>query len=191
MKVNVLIDGGFLEQALKKQKKQLSIAEVDTIVSTTMSSLQAKIGAVANISLFRVLYYDSFPFEGTKKDPNGKVIDFSANPIFPAKNAFLNEIAKQDRYGLRAGQLSFRGWKTIPNGKYLPIFQQKGVDMKCGLDIAVMSMKKIVDIIIIIAGDSDFIAPLKVARKEGVLVAIQPLGLPIKEELIKHSDFKL
>lgn len=63
--------------------------------------------------------------------------------------------------------------------------------MKCGLDIAAMSMKKIVDIIIIIAGDSDFIAPLKVARKEGVLVAIQPLGLPIKDELIKHSDFKL
>ncbi len=191
MKVNVLIDGGFLEQALKKQKKQLSIAEVDAIVSTTMSSLQAKIGAVANVSLFRVLYYDSFPFEGSKKDPDGKVIDFSSNPIVPAKNAFLHEIAKQDRYGLRAGQLSFRGWKTFSNGKYLPIFQQKGVDMKCGLDIAVMSMKKIVDIIIIIAGDSDFIAPLKVARKEGVLVAIQPLGLPIKDELIKHSDFKL
>lgn len=174
MKVNVLIDGGFLEQALKKQKKQLSIAEVDAIVSTTMSSLQAKIGAVANVSLFRVLYYDSFPFEGSKKDPNGKVIDFSSNPIVPAKNAFLHEIAKQDRYGLRAGQLSFRGWNTISNGKYLPIFQQKGVD-----------------IIIIIAGDSDFIEPLKVARKEGVLVAIQPLGLPIKDELIKHSDFKL
>ena len=63
--------------------------------------------------------------------------------------------------------------------------------MKCGLDIAVMSMKKIVDAIIIIAGDSDFIAPLKVARKEGVLVAIQSLGLPTKEELIKHSDFYL
>lgn len=191
MKVNVLIDGGFLEQALKKQKKQLSIVEVDKIVNDTMSSLQVKLGAGTNISLFRVLYYDSFPFEGTKKDPNGKVIDFSASPIFPAKNTFLNEIAKQDRYGLRAGLLSFRGWKTTPNGKYLPIFQQKGVDMKCGLDIAVMSMKKIVDIIIIIAGDSDFIAPLKVARKEGVLVVIQPLGLPIKEELIKHSDFKL
>lgn len=191
MKVNVLIDGGFLEQALKKQKKQLSIAEVDIIVNNTMSSLQAKIGAGANISLFRVLYYDSFPFKGKKKAPNGKDIDFSTNPIVPAKNTFLNEIAKQDRYGLRAGLLSFKGWETSPNGKYRPIFQQKGVDMKCGLDIAVMSMKKIVDIIIIIAGDSDFIAPLKVARKEGVLVAIQPLGLPIKDELIKHSDFKL
>lgn len=191
MKVNVLIDGGFLEQALKKQRKQLSIAEVETIVNDTLSGLQAKIGTVANISLFRVLYYDSFPFEGKKKDPNGKMIDFGASPIFSAKNKFLNEIAKQDRYGLRSGQLSFRGWRTVSKGKYLPIFQQKGVDMKCGLDIAVMSMKKVIDIIIIIAGDSDFIAPLKVARKEGVLVAIQSLGLPIKEELIKHSDFKL
>ena len=170
MKVNVLIDGGFLEQALKKQQKQISIAEVDTIVKQAVTSLQTKFGTVVSVNLFRVLYYDCFPF---------------------AKKAFLGDIAKQDRFGLRAGQLSFRGWTQHKNGKYSPIFQQKGVDMKCGLDIAVMSMKKIVDAIIIIAGDSDFIAPLKVARKEGVLVAIQSLGLPTKEELIKHSDFYL
>lgn len=191
MKVNVLIDGGFLEQALKKQQKQISIAEVDTIVKQAVTSLQTKFGTAVSVNLFRVLYYDCFPFEGKKKDPNGNTVDFASKPIVPAKKVFLGDIAKQDRFGLRAGQLSFRGWTQHKNGKYSPIFQQKGVDMKCGLDIAVMSMKKIVDAIIIIAGDSDFIAPLKVARKEGVLVAIQSLGLPTKEELRKHSDFYL
>ena len=44
MKVNVLIDGGFLEQALKKQQKQISIAEVDTIVKQAVTSLQTKFG---------------------------------------------------------------------------------------------------------------------------------------------------
>lgn len=191
MKVNVLIDGGFLEQVLKKQKKTLSIAEVDAIVTEAVSNLQTKIGEAYNLSLFRVLYYDCLPFDGIKKRPDGKDVDFSKSPICLMKNTFLNDIAKYDRYGLRVGQLSFRGWKATSKGKYIPIFQQKGVDMKFGLDIAVMSMKKIVDIIIIIAGDSDFIAPLKAARKEGVLVAIQPLGLPVKDGLIKHSDFKL
>lgn len=191
MKVNVLIDGGFLEQALKKKRKHLSLKEVDSIVKGALSKLQKKIGKSNTLSLFRVLYYDCFPFEGIKKDPNGKQINFGNNAFSFMKKNFLNEIAKQDRYGLRAGQLSFKGWNTISSNNFLPIFQQKGVDMKCGLDIATMSMKKIIDVIIIVSGDSDFIAPLKVARKEGVLVVIYPLGLPIKEELIKHSDFKL
>lgn len=191
MKVNVLIDGGFLEQALRKQKKTLSVAEVETIVNEAVSNLQTKIGEAYNLSLFRVLYYDCLPFDGIKIRPDGKEIDFSKSSTFLRKNTFLNDIAKHDRYGLRVGQLSFRIWGEPSEGVYNPIFQQKGVDMKFGLDIAVMSMKKIVDVIIIIAGDSDFTAPLKVARKEGVLVAIQPLGLPVKDELIKHSDFKL
>ena len=71
MKVNVLIDGGFLEQALKKQQKQISIAEVDTIVKQAVTSLQTKFGAAVSVSLFRVLYYDCFPFEEKRKIPTG------------------------------------------------------------------------------------------------------------------------
>ena len=89
MKVNVLIDGGFLEQALKKQQKQISIAEVDTIVKQAVTSLQTKFGTVVSVNLFRVLYYDCFPFEGKKKDPNGNTVDFASKPIVPAKKAFF------------------------------------------------------------------------------------------------------
>lgn len=190
MKVNVLIDGGFLEQALKKNKKQLCIAEIEQEVNKAIQCLKQKNG-LSNAELFRVLYYDCYPFEGKAKDPQGNDIDFSKSPIVNIKRTLLNDISKHERYALRLGQLSFRGWKANPQGNPSPIFQQKGVDMKCGLDIAVMSMKKSVDLILIMAGDSDFIAPLKTARKEGVLVAIYRMGLPVKDDLIKHCDFDL
>lgn len=192
MKVNVLIDGGFLEQALKKQNKQLSIAEIEAEVNNAIQKLKNKNG-LSEAELFRVLYYDCYPFEGKAKGPQGTDIDFSTKPIVKFKKTLLNDISKHERYALRLGQLSFRGWKANIQGKptSTPIFQQKGVDMKCGLDIAVMSIKKIVDLILIIAGDSDFIAPLKTARKEGVLVAIYRMGLSVKDELIRHCDFDL
>jgi hypothetical protein len=146
---------------------------------------------LSNAELFRVLYYDCYPFEGKVKDQKGNLIDFSTKPIVNFKKGLLNDISKHERYALRLGQLSFRGWKANSQGNLIPIFQQKGVDMKCGLDIAVMSMKKSVDLILIIAGDSDFIAPLKTARKEGVLVAIYHMGLPVKEDLVRHCDFDI
>lgn len=190
MKVNVLIDGGFLEQALKRNSKQLCIAEIEQEVNNAIQCLKQRNG-LSSAELFRVLYYDSYPFEGSGKDPQGNNVDFSKSPIVNFKKALLNDISKHERYALRLGQLSFQGWKANGQGNHSPIFQQKGVDMKCGLDIAVMSMKKSVDLILIMAGDSDFIAPLKTARKEGVLVAIYRMGLPVKDELIKHCDFDL
>lgn len=194
MKVNVLIDGGFLEQALKKKKKRLSIVEIEAEVSNAIQKLKNKDG-LSEAELFRVLYYDCYPFEGKAKDPQGTDIDFSTTPTVKFKKTLLNDISKHERYALRLGQLSFQGWKAHPQGNSTspptPIFQQKGVDMKCGLDIAVMSIKKSVDLILIIAGDSDFIAPLKTARKEGVLVAIYRMGLPVKDDLIRHCDFDL
>lgn len=192
MKVNVLIDGGFLGQALKKKNKQLSIAEIEVEVNNAIQKLRNKDG-LSGAELFRVLYYDCYPFEGKVKGPQGSYVDFSTEPIVKFKKTLLNDISKHERYALRLGQLSFRGWKADTQGKptSTPIFQQKGVDMKCGLDIAVMSIKKSVDLILIIAGDSDFIAPLKTARKEGVLVAIYRMGLPVKDDLIRHCDFDL
>lgn len=46
--------------------------------------------------------------------------------------------------------------------------QQKGVDMRVGVDIASLAYKKQVDQIILIAGDSDFVPAAKLARREGV-----------------------
>lgn len=65
---------------------------------------------------------------------------------------------------------------------------QKGVDMKIGLDIASLAYKKQVDQIVLISGDSDFVSAAKLARREGIDFVLDPLGAPIKEDLFEHID---
>lgn len=77
-----------------------------------------------------------------------------------------------------------------PN-KLKPDFKQKGVDMKVGLDMAMMAMKHTVDKVVLVAGDSDFIAPIKFVRKEGLQVYLYSMGHKVKFGLIEHCDFKL
>lgn len=65
---------------------------------------------------------------------------------------------------------------------------QKGVDMKIGLDIASLSFKKQVDRIVLISGDSDFVPAAKLARREGIDFILAPLFNPIKPDLFEHID---
>jgi len=70
-----------------------------------------------------------------------------------------------------------------------PLIQQKAVDMKMGIDIALIATKKIADLLIIIAGDADIVPALKLARREGMQVCLDPLRNPIRPELSEHVDF--
>ena len=65
---------------------------------------------------------------------------------------------------------------------------QKGVDMKIGLDIASLAYKKQVEQIILISGDSDFVSAANLARREGIDFILDPLGAPIKPDLFEHID---
>ena len=66
--------------------------------------------------------------------------------------------------------------------------QQKGVDMRIGLDIASLAYKKQVDQIILIAGDSDFVPAAKLARREGIDFILDPMWATIRADLHEHID---
>jgi uncharacterized LabA/DUF88 family protein len=70
-----------------------------------------------------------------------------------------------------------------------PQIEQKAVDMKIGIDIAMIAVKRLADVLIIITGDSDMVPALKLARQEGMQVGIDPLRHPIDSELSEHVDF--
>lgn len=97
------------------------------------------------------------------------------------------------QFALRLGELSFCGWNidtNHPSKKETPNLKQKGVNMKIGLDIAWMTGRKTVDKIVLVTGDSDFIAPIKLARREGILVYLFTLGAKnIRADLKEHADF--
>lgn len=66
--------------------------------------------------------------------------------------------------------------------------RQKGVDMRIGLDIASMTLKKQVDTIVLVAGDSDFVPAAKLARREGVEFIVDPMWQKVRDDLYEHVD---
>ena len=122
-------------------------------------------------------------------------------------NEFLSELKRHRKFALRMGKLadaqahfSIRPEliKKLCNGSidfssltekdFMLCVDQKGVDMKIGLDIASLAYKKQVDQIVLISGDSDFVPAAKLARREGIDFVLDPLGSPIKDDLFEHID---
>ena len=158
--------------------------------------------------MYRIFYYDCPPIDKqifhTLLKRN---IDFSRSNTKSWTLDFFNELSRKRKVALRLGELSentvhynlkYDTTKKIMNGNrgienlverdFELNLEQKGVDMRIGLDIAQLAFKKQVDKIILIAGDSDFVPAAKLARREGIDFILDPLGAHIKDNLSLHID---
>ena len=79
--------------------------------------------------------------------------------------------------------LVFRG--TDDAGK--PIYVQKGVDIQFGVDLVLFSAKQQIAHAALIAGDSDLIPAINVAKNEGVLIHLYH-GSSVHWKLIEAAD---
>lgn len=105
---------------------------------------------------------------------------------------------------VRRGTLVHQGWqlgyasvksmlggarRSVSAHDIVPRVRQKGVDMRIGLDIASLALKKLVSTIFLVTGDSDFVPAIKLARREGLRVLLDPLGSGrVRPELKIHAD---
>ena len=95
----------------------------------------------------------------------------------------LGELSSHSSYNLTPQAtkdlfLRKRTLDEITEKDFVFVSQQKGVDMRIGVDIASMAYKKQVNQIILIAGDSDFVPAAKLARREGIdSVSYTPLDV--------------
>ena len=78
-----------------------------------------------------------------------------------------------------------------PRTTFVPDVHQKGVDMRIGLDIASLTLKKHVEIIVLVTGDSDFVPAMKFARREGAQLFLVPLGSRVTDDVREHCDLML
>jgi uncharacterized LabA/DUF88 family protein len=79
-------------------------------------------------------------------------------------------------------------WRVISEGDVILGLRQKGVDMRIGLDIASMTLKRQVDTVVLVTGDSDFVPAAKLARREGVEFLLDPLWQRVSDDLTEHVD---
>ena len=154
--------------------------------------------------IFRIYCYDCPPYGEKQTHPlNKKSVDFSKTSTFASRNKITNDLKIMDNIAFRSGELSFDGWivskkavkdilktnRAFVDDDFTPDIKQKGVDMKIGLDVAWLSSKSIVERIILVTADSDFVPPMKFARREGVQVILVTMGhMLVRNELKEHAD---
>lgn len=202
-KVVLFLDGGFVKKKLHEQTGTFpSVQDVVELCSTIMAKprLQGK-------ELLRVYYYDAPPLEGkaTTNPLDGTQINFSTTAAAGLNRALIDSLELQPDFAVRRGSLVQSGWKlgkyalknlkskggTISAKDLVPDISQKGVDIKIGLDVASIALKRFAEIFVLVTGDSDFIPPMKFARKEGIRVYLECLGHPVRRELKAHTDLVL
>lgn len=79
-------------------------------------------------------------------------------------------------------------WRSLDSGAVTLGLRQKGVDMRIGLDISTLTLKRQVDTIVLVAGDSDFVPAAKLARREGIEFILDPLWQQVNADLFEHID---
>lgn len=207
MKTAILVDGGFY-------RRRAQIILGDTDAKTRADELinycrrHLKLHGENNNDLYRIFYYDCPPASKNLYHPFlKKQIDLSKTDLYMWMNQFLDELKKKRKVAIRLGKLAeeqacytirtdivkklYNGNKNfadLTEQDFCLNIDQKGVDMKIGLDIASMAYKKQVDQIVLISGDSDFVSAAKLARREGIDFILDPLGAPIKPDLFEHID---
>lgn len=79
-------------------------------------------------------------------------------------------------------------WATLKDWMVRLDLRQKGVDMRIGLDIASITLKRLASTIILVAGDADFVPAAKLARREGLQFILDPLWQSVSDDLFEHID---
>jgi uncharacterized LabA/DUF88 family protein len=181
----VLIDGGFLRSVTKSSGRVYNPAFIQTFAHACMDSDE---------ECLRVLYYDCAPYVGRVIQPaSGTTREFSGS------DRWLHEIAALDLFAVRRGVLKFRGFerkretltRPLTDDDFKPQFEQKGVDMRIGLDIAAYSAEHLANRVILVTNDTDCVPAMKFARKSGLqTVLIKVPNCEPAPELVEHADFK-
>ena len=206
MKTAILVDGGFYRRrAFTAYGDKTPKERADELVEYCRRHLRLH---GEKSELYRIFYYDCPPMIRQVYHPLLKrTIDYSKSSMYSWSIDFFNELKKKRKLALRMGELAeqqahfelkpniitklLNGTKSLDDLKesdFILSVEQKGVDMRIGLDIASMAYKKQVDQIVLISGDSDFVSAAKLARREGIDFILDALHTNIKPNLFEHID---
>lgn len=200
----ILIDGGFYKKRARYlfgEKDPKSRAE--ELYQYCLRHIKKQ-----KSELYRIFYYDCPPSTKTILNPiTQKSVNLGKSDLYAWTMSFFEELKHQRKMALRMGEILestlgyvlkketvkklFRREITVDDLTEADLeldIQQKGVDMRIGLDISSLAYKRQVNQIILIAGDSDFVPAAKHARREGIDFILDPMWHTIKPSLYEHID---
>ncbi len=209
MPTAILVDGGFFIRRYPKCYGGMHSAQqiAKTLYTMCFRHLEDKKGNRER-ELYRIFFYDCPPSNKKAHHPiTRRLIDFSKLPGAVLRTELHRELIRLRKVALRLGTIADRNAKWMIRAEktrqllkkeiavdeldeedlYYSI-KQKGVDMRIALDIASLAFKRLVDQIVLVSGDSDFVPAAKLARREGIDFILDPMWQKIRDDLFEHID---
>ena len=197
----VLLDGAFLLRKLRERTLPRCFPDSTDVeaVATVIAAHQC----VAGLTRLRVYFYHAYPATGVLRNPiSGVETDLACTDIRRQHQNLLKKLELLPDFALRLGNTSTNQWKLgdqalrsllrsprlIEAQDLVPNIEQKGVDLRIGLDIARLALSRSVQSIVAVTADSDFVPAFKFARREGLRVFLCHFDHPVKRELRAHTD---
>ncbi|PWK86790.1 NYN domain-containing protein [Fulvimonas soli] len=205
----ILVDGAFFLARYRKVWADRDPNDARTVAKTVFGMALEHLKALdrPRDALYRIFFYDCPPLEKTLTKPiSGETFDFARTNAAGFRRDLHDQLRRQRKLALRLGRLADRGewqlkrnvyqqlhdaeleWEDLNDEHFEPDMRQTQVDMKIGIDIATLTHKKLVDQIILVAGDGDFIPAAKLARYEGIDFILDPMWQGIAPDLHEHID---
>lgn len=159
-------------------------------------------------SLHRIYYYDCPPSQKVVYHPfKDEHVNLRKSDYYLWMTEFLKELTKKRKVALRRGEelRSHNGFtlKTsalkklcagiisiddLTDHDFSLDITQKGLEMRIGLDVASLAEQGIVNQIIMISGESDFVPAAKYARRAGIDFVLDPMWEEVNDTLGEHID---
>jgi len=200
----ILLDGGFVKKKLLDQLRRHPTA--DDIVAKC-EALQ-RLPEVADHELLRIYYYDAFPAAEKLRLPVSRdAYNTADTERYRQSESLFDQLVLKPNFALRMGQVGItpHHWKlkasvarhlvrqprALADNDFVMDAQQKGVDMRIGMDMARLALRDMVRQVVVVTGDSDFVPAFKFVRREGVRVILDLMGENGRVELKQNSDIVL
>ncbi|MBH0261512.1 NYN domain-containing protein, partial [Helicobacter pylori] len=192
-KVAILVDGDFFIRCYKSHlRKQFGDKYEDLNPEKLAHDIHIHclkhINKENDEELYRIFFYDCKPLSKKVHYPYTQTpLDLSKSSSYQERSELHKCLISKPCLALRLGYLDENNARWVihdkekekklfnrrisiekfQNDDFIYHAKQKGVDIKIGLDIATLALKKLVQKIVLISGDSDFVPASKLARVEG------------------------
>lgn len=200
----ILLDGGFVKKKLLDQLRRHPTAGDIVAKCETLQNRPE----VADHELLRIYYYDALPTAAKLRLPVSRAAyNTGETERFRQSQSLFDQLILKPNFALRMGHVGIAptGWKLkgnvarqlvrqprpLTDDDFVVDAQQKGVDMRIGMDMARLALREMVRQVVVVTGDSDFVPAFKFVRREGVRVILDLMGENGRVELKQNSDIVL
>lgn len=198
----VMLDGGYFTKRFQSLHRRFpTVDDAIGFCAQLMDGLE-------DFGLYRIFFYDAEPYDREGRNPiSGQTVNFANTPLARNYRLLLQGLDQAPNFAVRRGETLMRGWKLgeatlraiqedptteISARSFVPNIVQKGVDMRIGLDMAALALKRLVQAVVVVTGDADIVPAMRFARREGLRTYLHTMGFAGVRPLLKaHVDVVL